>query len=104
MAATDLHTLATFKAHRLGRNLTTSDPDIQNALDMAACEVDPAVWGGLTELGHGLLTRIYLDSDAYDTEGRLETLDGETSYERHFDRLRRIVGMVNAPRVTGSTT
>ena len=104
MAATDLHTLATFKAHRLGRNLTASDDDITDALAMAAAEIKPATWGALTLLGHGLLTRIYLDSDAYGTEGRLETLDEETSYERHFRRLQAVVGTVTAPRVTGSTS
>lgn len=62
----------------------------QAKLDEAALQIDPAVWGVRTNLGHGYLTAHLLAMSPMGNTAKLIKND-TTTYEIHYLRLVRIV-------------
>jgi hypothetical protein len=89
-----MHTISSFLASFPEFN-DGSDPQnnlVQAKLDEAALEVDPGVWGGLQNLGHGYLTAHLLASSPMGNTAKLVATQ-MTTYEKNY---RRLLGTVTA--------
>jgi len=101
VAATELHTLASFRARF--RHAPEDDDFVLEVLDEAAQRTPPDVWGVYTRAGHGYLAAHILGMEPYGRDARLRRNDSQTSYGLLREDLERSIGTAMAPRVTGST-
>lgn len=60
-------------------------------LSMAATLIDPKVWERHTALGHGLLTAHMLCNSPSGKNAKMAAVNGQTTYGKMYDSLKRIV-------------
>jgi hypothetical protein len=68
-----------------------ADTQCQAFLNAAALEIDPDIWGDLTDQGVGYLAAHKLTMSPFGQGARLAAKDGTTTYFTHYDGLRSAV-------------
>ena len=83
--------VATFKARRPEFNPTPIDV-VQVALDEAARECDPRLFGDRIDDAVGLLTAHKLSASPFGQQARLESDDTKTTYWVEYERIAQQAG------------